>query len=82
MDGYEIPVHKSVCEPFLLAGAPREITLGLISLGMMFLIPLQSIYGAAMIGALHPVVVYITKDDPDFFKLLKRHLKLKKFYEA
>lgn len=80
MEGFEVPLHRSLAEPFLMAGAPRNVTFGIVSLVILFAIPLKSLYGALFCAAFHPLAVFLTKKDPDFFNILKRHLRLKARY--
>lgn len=66
-EGYEIPLHRSLAEPILIAGAPRAaaITIGtlaaVLALGLRLWIP-----GLATWVALHSAAVFLARIDPEF----------------
>ena len=72
-DGYEIPLHRSLAEPILMAGAPRAaaITIGTlaaaIALGLRLWIP-----GLVTWAALHSASVFLARIDPDFVAVTLR----------
>ncbi|WP_339864908.1 VirB3 family type IV secretion system protein [Paremcibacter congregatus] len=76
IDGFEIPVHRALTEPILLAGAPRAVAIlngtlaAAIGLGLQ-----QWIAGIVMFIAGHTLSVFATKRDPDFMVVLTRHLR-------
>lgn len=79
-DGYYIPSHKSLQEEVLWAGVPKDFmalnfTFGL-AIGLM-----QKIYPFVLVSLiLHFVARKMTKQDPQFFKALLRHINEKRFY--
>lgn len=66
-EGYEIPLHRSLAEPILIAGAPRAaaITIGtlaaVLALGLRLWIP-----GLVTWAALHSAAVFLARIDPEF----------------
>jgi len=63
-DGYEIPLHRSLAEPILMAGAPRAAA---IALGLRLWIP-----GLVTWAALHSASVFLARIDPDFVAVTLR----------
>ena len=72
-EGYEIPLHRALAEPVLLAGAPRSaaITIGtlaaVLALGLRLWIP-----GLLTWIVLHPAAVFLARADPDFMAVALR----------
>jgi len=80
IDGYSIPIHRSLTEPMLMAGAPRGIAIlngtiaAAVSLGLQMWIA-----GILFFVIGHAVAVYAAKKDPKFVEVGVRHLKHKAF---
>jgi type IV secretion system protein VirB3 len=78
MDGYEIPLHRSLTEPILMGGAPRSaaILIGTIAaalaLGLRLWVP-----GLLFWIAGHTAAVMAAKADPDFMAVAMRGLRHK-----
>ena len=78
MNGYEIPLHRSLTEPILMGGAPRSaaILIGTIAaalaLGLRLWIP-----GLLFWIAGHTAAVMAAKSDPDFMAVAMRGLRHK-----
>ena len=72
-EGYEIPLHRSLAEPILMAGAPRSaaIAIGTLSaalaLGFRLWIP-----GLVVWVAGHSLAVLMARSDPDFLAVASR----------
>ena len=82
IEGYEIPIHRSLTEPILILGVPRSIAIlngtFLAAMGL----GLHS-YWVLPIGiGLHFLAVAATRRDPQFFDCFKRHIKQKNYYSA
>ena len=66
-DGYEIPLHRSLTEPILMAGAPRTAAIAIgtlaaaIGLGLQLWIP-----GLVLWAVGHSAAVFMARSDPDF----------------
>ncbi|MGD9800694.1 MAG: VirB3 family type IV secretion system protein [Parvularculaceae bacterium] len=80
IDGYQIPIHRSLTEPMLMAGAPRGIAIlngtiaAAVGLGLQMWIA-----GILLFVIGHAVAVYAAKKDPKFVEVGARHLKHKAY---
>ena len=72
-EGYEIPLHRSLTEPILMAGAPRGAAIAIgtlaaaLALGLRLWIP-----GLALWALGHSAAVFVAKSDPDFMAVAAR----------
>ena len=80
IEGFEVPLHRSLCEPILLAGAPRSIAIvngtiaAALGLGMRLWLA-----GFALWVIGHTVAVFAAKRDPQFAEVLPRHLRQRSY---
>lgn len=75
-EGYEVPVHRSLTEPILLAGAPRGVAILNGTLAAALGLGLQLWIAGLVVWVLgHTAAVYAAKHDPQFPDVLARHLK-------
>jgi type IV secretory pathway TrbD component len=80
IEGFEIPLHRSLTEPILLAGAPRAIAsvngtvAAALGLGLRLWIA-----GLLLWVVGHSIAVFAAKRDPDFAEVLRRHLRHKAY---
>ncbi|ACT58366.1 VirB3 family type IV secretion system protein [Hirschia baltica] len=78
VDGYEIPLHRSLAEPILMGGAPRGAAIAIgtlaaaLALGLRLWIPGLLLW---MIG--HSTAVFMAKSDPDFMTVASRSARHK-----
>ena len=78
MDGFEIPLRRSLTEPILLGGAPRSAAIligtlaAALALGLRLWIPGLLVWIAGHAGA-----VMAAKADPDFMSVAVRALRHK-----
>ncbi len=78
IDGFEAPLHTSLGQPILLAGAPRGLAIvngtvaAAIGLGLQ-----QWLVGIAIWAVGHSLAVFAARRDPDFAPVLLRHLRQK-----
>jgi type IV secretory pathway TrbD component len=83
IEGFEVPLHRSLCEPILLAGAPRSIAIvngtvaAALGLGMRLWIA-----GLALWVIGHTVAVFAAKRDPQFAGVLPRHLRQRSYFSC
>ena len=69
--GFEVPLHRALTEPILIAGAPRSFTIlngtlaAAIGLGLRLWL------------AGHAVAMWVTRHDPAFLTVLSRHTRHK-----
>ena len=74
--GYEAPVHRSLTEPILLAGAPRAVAIlngtlsAAIGLGLRLWIA-----GLVLWAVGHMAAVWAAKRDPLFVEVVRRHVR-------
>jgi type IV secretion system protein VirB3 len=74
--GFQIPLHRSLTEPILLAGAPRTVTIlnGTIAASVGLGLRLW-LAGIALWFVAHMVAVWATRKDPAFMDVLPRHIR-------
>jgi type IV secretion system protein TrbD len=74
--GFEVPLHRSLTEPILLAGAPRAVAIlngtlsAAIGLGLRLWIA-----GLVLWGIGHVTAVWAAKRDPSFVEVVRRHVR-------
>ena len=77
-DGYEIPLHRSLTEPILMAGAPRTAAVAIgtlaaaVGLGLQLWIP-----GLVLWAVGHSAAVFMARSDPDFMAVAGRSTRHK-----
>jgi len=77
-EGFDIPLHRALTEPILLAGVPRTIAIvngtmaAALGLGMQMWLA-----GILFWITGHSLAVFAAKRDPDFAAVLARHLRQK-----
>jgi|TARA_R110001599_G_scaffold35699_1_gene112545 type IV secretion system protein TrbD len=76
--GFEIPLHRSLAEPILMAGAPRAAAIAIgtlaavLGLGLRLWIPGLLVW---VIG--HSAAVFMARSDPDFMTVASRSTRHK-----
>lgn len=80
-DGFEVPLHRSLVEPMLLAGLPRTVALVLwTGIGALVLGLRQAWVLPIGIG-LHVAAATVTKGDPYFFAIALLAVKTRRRLE-
>jgi len=76
IEGYEVPVHRALVEPILLAGAPRRLAIvnGTVAAALGLGLRLW-IAGLVAWAVAHGVAVLVARRDPQGFDVLGRHLR-------
>ena len=76
--GYEVPMHRSLTEPVLIAGAPRSFAIlnGTLSAAVGLGLRLW-VAGLVLWLVGHAVAVWVTRKDPAFLIVLSRHARHK-----
>ena len=76
--GYEVPLHRSLTEPILIAGAPRSFAIlnGTLSAAVGLGLRLW-IAGLVLWLVGHAIAVWVTRKDPAFLTVLSRHARHK-----
>ena len=76
--GFEVPLHRSLTEPILMAGAPRTAAIAIgtlaaaIGLGLQLWIP-----GLVLWAVGHSAAVFMARSDPDFMAVAGRSTRHK-----
>lgn len=80
VDGFEVPLHKSLTEPILMGGCPRSVAFLNATLAAAMGLGMHKFHLLIINVLLHFVFVAVTKRDPQFFDVFRRHINLKKYY--
>jgi len=81
IEGFEVPLHRSLTEPILLAGAPRAIAIVNGTVAAALGLGLQMWIAGLLLWLLgHSLAVFAAKRDPDFAPVLARHLRQKAWW--
>ena len=76
IESFEIPLHRSLTEPILLAGAPRTIAIVNGTIAAALGLGLQLWIAGLLLWVVgHSLAVFAAKRDPDFVEVLRRHLR-------
>ena len=76
IDGFEVPLHRALTEPILLAGAPRAIAIVNGTVAAALGLGLRLWIAGLLLWLLgHSIAVFAAKRDPDFVDVLRRHLR-------
>lgn len=81
-DGYYLPIHKSLVDPLLIGGIPRNLCLGLWSCGISIGVMLKMYWFFAIVITVHLLVLRMTKRDPDFFSTVISHIHDKHYFDV
>jgi type IV secretion system protein VirB3 len=83
VEGFIAPVHRSLTEPILLAGAPRAVAIlnGTVSAALGLGLRLW-IAGLVMGAIGHMAAVWAAKRDPDFVEVVRRHVRYPTLFGA
>ena len=82
-EGFEAPLHRSLTEPVLLAGAPRSVAVlngtlaAALGIGLHLWVPGLLLW---ILG--HTLAVWGAKSDPQYVEVFSRHMKHKSFLET
>jgi type IV secretion system protein TrbD len=74
--GFDVPVHRALTEPILLAGAPRAVAIlnGTVSAAIGLGLRLW-IAGLVLWALGHMAAVWAAKRDPLFVEVVRRHVR-------
>ncbi len=76
--GYDVPLHRSLTEPILIAGAPRGFAILNGTLAASVGLGLRLWFAGLLIWMIgHAIAVWVTKADPAFLTVLSRHARHK-----
>jgi len=78
INGFEIPLHRSLTEPILMGGAPRTVAIINGTLAAALGLGLQLWIAGAIVWIIgHGAAVYAARKDPAFMEVLVRHVRHK-----
>ena len=75
-----IPVHHSLIQPILIAGAPREPVILLWTLTAALCLPLRAWFLLPLAVLCHVGLTAAARHDPEAFRILFRSLRFKAHY--
>ncbi|MEL6414865.1 MAG: VirB3 family type IV secretion system protein [Pseudomonadota bacterium] len=82
-DGYEIPLHRSLTESILMAGAPRSAAIAIGTLAAVLALGLRLWVPGLLLWVLgHSAAVFVAKSDPDFMAVLARSMRHREFLKC
>jgi type IV secretion system protein TrbD len=82
LEGFEVPLHRSLTEPIFMGGAPRAVAIVNGTLAAAVGIGLRLwLVGIALGLVGHVLAVWGAKADPQFMEVFARHVKHKAFLE-
>lgn len=82
-DDISVPLHTSLTTPILLAGTPRSFAILNATIVAVIGLGLGQIWVAVPVGFIaHTGAVWLTRQDPWWMDVFKRHLREKVFYQA
>jgi type IV secretion system protein TrbD len=76
--GFEVPLHRSLVEPMLLAGLPRTVALVPWTAVGAFVLGLHQVWVLPIGIVVHLAAAAVTKSDPHFFEILILAVKTQK----
>jgi type IV secretory pathway TrbD component len=79
--GFEVPIHRSLTEPILVAGLPRRFAILLWTPGMVIVLGLYQIWFLPVAIALHILFAALTRREPHFVEVFVRALRAQKRLE-
>jgi len=78
IEGFEVPLHRSLTEPILMGGAPRTVAIVNGTLAAALGLGLQLwLAGVAVWLIGHGAAVLVARKDPAFMEVLIRHVRHK-----
>ena len=83
VDGYEIPLHRSLTEPILMAGAPRSAAIAIGTLAAVLALGLRLWIPGLIFWVLgHSAAVMMARSDPDFMAVASRSARHKGYLKC
>ena len=78
--GFDVPLHRSLTAPVLMAGAPRGFAILIGTLAASIGLGLRLWIAGLLIAFIgHAFAVWVTRRDPAFLTVLSRHSRHKGF---
>jgi len=80
IEGFEVPLHRSLTEPILLGGVPRALAIVNGTVAAALGLGLRMWIAGLLFWAVgHTVAVFAARRDPDFSEVIRRHLRQKAY---
>ncbi len=80
-EGFEVPIHRSLTEPILVAGLPRRFAILLWTPGMVIVLGLYQLWFLPVQIGLHILFAALPKRDPLFFEVVLRAVRAQRRLE-
>lgn len=81
-DGFEVPIHRSLTEPILYGGVPRDVMILNVTLAGATIVGAHLWYAAPIFLFVHFLAVYLSKKDAQFFDIFLNQIQRKPYYDA
>ena len=82
-EGYEVPMHLALTQPILFGGVPRSFGILDVTVALVLALGLHLWWLGGPLGLLvHVVAVWLTKRDPWWFDVFRRHLLVPRFMDV
>jgi len=75
IDGYEVPVHRSLTEVMLLGGVPRTVAFLLWTAAVAIALGLHQLWVLPIAIVIHAALAAAARKDPYFFEVFIEALK-------
>jgi type IV secretion system protein TrbD len=83
IEGFEVPLYRSLTEPVLLAGAPRAVAVVNGTIAAALGLGLRLWVAGLILWVLgHSLAVFAAKRDPAFVEVLLRHLRQRSYLKC
>jgi type IV secretion system protein VirB3 len=83
IEGFEVPLYRSLTEPVLLAGAPRAVAVVNGTIAAALGLGLRLWVAGLILWVLgHSIAVFAAKRDPAFVEVLLRHLRQRSYLKC
>lgn len=77
LDGFSVPLYRSLTEPILLAGAPRSLAILNATAALALALGLRLWLAGLLLGLCgHLLAALAARRDPQWLAVLARHLRL------
>jgi type IV secretion system protein TrbD len=80
-EGFEVPIHRSLTEPILLAGLPRRLAILLWTAALIVVLGLYQLWFLPIALGLHAGLAALTRRDAYFFEIFVRALNAQRRLE-
>lgn len=78
IEGFRIPIHRSLCDVILVAGLPRNFAIALWTCIAAIVMGMHQFWFLGIGLCAHFFFVWVTKQDPHFFDIFKKAVKVPK----